>query len=182
MIKTNKEIKRIADRILYEFGLFDELSKIGVPHIIGSYKMDVMAANDVDIDVENDKMSLEKLHELTAFILKTFNPTWYEAKQEVDDIGNTVWFHGFEFIIEDELFNVDVWFFDREAIKRAENYYDKISSQATDGQKNTIIALKRELIARGLYKPDMYTSMHVYEAVLEKNVVDIERFLRLYKE
>ena len=41
-------------------------------------------------------MSLKKLYELTSFILSTFNPVWYEAKEVVNDEGKTVWFHGFE--------------------------------------------------------------------------------------
>lgn len=181
MITTNKEKKRVSDRILYEFGLFDELKKIGVPHVIGSYRMDMMVNNDLDIDVENDKMSSENLYKLTEFVVKTFHPIWYEAKQEVNDEGNTVWFHGFEFQIEDDLFNVDVWFFDRDTIVKAENYCDKIASQATNEQKAVIISLKQELISRGLYGFDKYTSMHVYEAVLEKRVTDIEALLNLYR-
>lgn len=181
MITTNQEKKRVCDRILYEFGLFDELKKIGVPHIIGSYRMDMMVNNDLDIDVENDGTSLEKLHELTAFILEAFHPVWYEAKQEVDSEGNTVWFHGFEFYIEDELFNVDVWFFDRDTILKAEDFCDETASRATNEQKEAIIGLKRELIRRGLYRFDKYTSMHVYEAVLEKHVTDIEDFLDIYR-
>lgn len=181
MLTTNKEKKRISDKILYEFGLFDELKKIGIPHIIGSYRMDMMVQNDLDIDVENDAMSLEKLYELTAFILKTFQPVWYEAKQEVNHEGNTVWFQGFEFKIEDDLFNVDVWFFNRETILKAEEYCETIASQSTDEQKEAIINLKRELISRGLYRFDKYTSMHVYEAVLEKHVSGIGEFLNLYQ-
>lgn len=180
MLTENKEIKRIADKILYESGLYEELKKIGAPHIVGSYRMDVMAANDLDIDVENDKMSLDKLYELTDFVLKTFHPFWYEAKQEINDDGNTVWFHGFEFTIEDERFNVDVWFFDRKTIAAAESYCDNIANNATKAQKDAIVDLKRELISRGLYRFDKYTSMHVYEAVLEKNVSDIEEFFDLY--
>lgn len=181
MPKTNKEKKRVSDRILYEFGLFNELKKIGEPHIVGSYRMDMMVKNDLDIDVENDKMSLEKLYELTSFVVSTFNPIWYEAKQEVNDNGNIVWFHGFEFQIEDELFNVDIWFFNRETIEKAENYCEEISHRATDKQKEIIINLKRELINRGLYRYNLYTSMHVYEAVLEKRVVGIEELLNLYQ-
>lgn len=180
MFTTNKEKKRVSDRILFEFGLFDELKKIGVPHVIGSYQMDMMVSNDLDVDVENDEMSLEKLYGLTAFVLKTFHPFWYEAKQEVNDKGETVWFHGFEFQIEDEIFNVDVWFFHRETISEAENYCKRIASQSTDAQKETVINLKRELINRGLYRFDKYTSMHVYEAVLEKHVTNLEELFSLY--
>ena len=181
MLTSNSEKKRVADRILYEFGLFNELKKIGTPHIIGSYQMDMMVANDLDIDVENDKMSFEKLYELTAFILKTFQPTWYEAKQEINEDGNTVWFHGFEFQIENDLFNIDIWFFNRETILRAENYCNKIAMQSTNEQKEIIINLKRQLISRGLYRFDKYTSMHVYEAVLEKRITDIETLLNFYR-
>ncbi len=161
--------------------MFNELKKMGKPHIIGSYRMDMMVQNDLDIDVENEGMSLEKLYELTSFILKTFHPVWYEAKQEVNGEGNTVWFHGFELLIEDELFNIDVWFFNRETIAKAENYCDRIASQATDEQKELIINLKRTLIDRDLYHFDKYTSMQVYEAVLEKHVSSIEEFLELYR-
>ena len=181
MHTTNKEKKRVSDRILYEFGLFDELKKIGVPHVIGSYRMDMMVNNDLDIDVENDEMSLEKLYDLTAFVLKTFHPVWYEAKEEVNNEGVTVWFHGFEFQIEEDLFNVDVWFFNRATIMKVENYCDKIASQSTTEQKAVIISLKHELISRGLYRFDKYTSMHVYEAVLEKHVTDIDGLLNLYR-
>ncbi len=181
MSQTNQEIKRMCDKILYEYGLFDELKKIGVPHIIGSYRMDMMANNDLDIDVENDKMSLEKLYKLTAFVLKTFHPVWYEAKQEVTIEGNTVWFHGFEFIIEDELFNVDVWFFNRDTISKAEDYCDKIANQSTAEQKARIISLKQELIKRGLYRFDKYASIHVYEAVLERHITEIEALLNYYR-
>lgn len=180
MLTTNSEKKRVADRILYEFGLLNELKKIGTPHIIGSYRMDMMVANDLDIDVENDNMKFEKLYELTAFILKTFQPTWYEAKQEINDDGDTVWFHGFEFLIENDLFNIDIWFFDRDTISRAEEYCNKIAMQSTGEQKEIIMNLKRQLISRGLYRFDRYTSMHVYEAVLEKHITDIEALLIFY--
>lgn len=76
-----------ADRILYEFGLLKKIEEIGNAHIIGSYRMDMMAWNDLDIDVENDAMSLDRLYELSMFIIKTFQPLWYEAKEEVDTEG-----------------------------------------------------------------------------------------------
>lgn len=110
---SNIERKQNADHILYEFGLLDKLKEIGTPHIIGSYRMDMMAWNDLDIDIENDNMSLEKLYALSDFILRTFHPVWYEAKEEVNAEGKTVWFHGFETTITGELWNVDLWFFDK---------------------------------------------------------------------
>ena len=95
---SNMFRKSEADRILYEFGLLKKLEELGAPHIIGSYRMDMMVWNDLDIDIENNGMSLDKLYELSSFILNTFHPTWYEAKEETNEEGKIVWFHGFETI------------------------------------------------------------------------------------
>ncbi len=172
--------KSQAERILYEFGLLKKLEEIGVPHIIGSYRMDMMAWNDLDIDIENDGMSLDKLYELSSFILNTFHPTWYEAKEEINEEGKRVWFHGFETVITGELWNVDLWFFDRETIANAERYCDDIAQRTSQSQKDRIVQIKEELIARDLYSFEKYKSIDVYKAVLENDVADAESFLRLY--
>lgn len=172
----NTKRKQAADYILYECGLLDELKKYGAPHIIGSYRMDMMAWNDLDIDIENDAMSLERLHELSAYIIKVFQPTWYEAKEETTPEGKTVWFHGFETYITGELWNVDLWFFDKPTIDAAEAFCDKITATATQKQKDTIIEIKQELLAHGLYSFEQYSSMDVYKAVLEENVQDAQEF------
>ena len=90
----NTEIKANANRILFEFGLLKMVEEIGKAHIIGSYRMNVMAWNDLDIDIENNTMSLEKLYKLTSKIINVFHPVWYEGKQAIDN-GKKVWFFGF---------------------------------------------------------------------------------------
>ena len=120
-------IKEKAEKLLCETGLLSELQTYGEPHPIGSYRMDMMVYNDLDIDIRNDSMTLEKLHDLTYYILKNFSPTWYEAREEVNDEGKTVWFHGFHAIFMDELWNFDLWFFDQETITKAEAYCDAIT-------------------------------------------------------
>ena len=176
-MKSN-EIKANADRILYEFGLLDRLNKIGNAHIIGSYRMDMMAWNDLDIDIENQDMSQEKLYELTAFIIERFHPVWFEGKEEINDKGQKVWFLGFETMITGKLWNVDLWFFDRDTIRDAEAYCNNISMNTTPAQKDAIIDIKTELIARELYSDDKYKSMDIYRAVMEHNVKTIEEFIR----
>ena len=172
--------KTFANRLLYEYGLWDKLNNIGKAHIIGSYRMDMIVGNDLDIDVVNLEMSNEKLYELTKYIIETFNPVWYQAKQEVNDEGKTVWFHGFETTILGERWNVDIWFFDQETIDKAEAYNDNICKKIKDNsaKKEAIISIKNALIARGLYSFDKYTSMHVYDAVLNKNLSTFDEFIK----
>lgn len=174
-------IKQQADRLLYDFGLLEELKKYGTPHVIGSYAMDVMAWNDLDIDVTNERMDMEKLYSLTAAILQKFKPVWYEAKQEVTPEGKTVWFQGFETTVPGELWNVDIWFFDRETIQKADAYCRKTGRQIlTMNKREDIIAIKRALIQKGQYSFEKFTSMDVYAAVLEQNLSTAEEFLLRY--
>lgn len=173
-------IKENADRILYEFGLLNELKKYGTPHIVGSYSINAMAWNDLDIDVTNENMSTSKLYQLTSAILDVFSPTWYEAKQEINEKGEKVWFHGFETGILGDLWNVDIWFFNEKAIQEAENFADKIKKELEldDVKRNAIIQIKKDLIQRGMYSFEQYTSMDVYRAVLKDHITDIETFLQ----
>lgn len=39
--------KNKADKLLYDFGLLNELNRYGTPYIVGSYAMDLMAWNDL---------------------------------------------------------------------------------------------------------------------------------------
>lgn len=171
-----------ANHILYDSGLMKELNKYGKPHLVGSVKMNLMAWNDLDIDVENDSMSLDKLYQLTSYILNNFKPTWYEAKEEINEQGNKVWFHGFEFYFDNELWNVDIWFLDKSAIETVEKYCDDITEKVKKNEqlKTAIISLKQELIKRNLYSFDKYKSIDVYDAVLNKNIISIDDFIKSY--
>ena len=175
-------IKKQADRFLYEMGLLDKLKEYGEPHIVGSYRIDLMTWNDLDIDVLNTDMSLEKLYELSCFIIETFKPIWYEAKQEKNEDGKTVWFHGFETMITGELWNIDLWFFDDETILKSEQYCVDISNRIRENPiyKEIIISIKETLIANQQYGFGKYTSMDVYETVLEKNVKTIDEFYNYF--
>lgn len=179
---NNEERKAVADKILYEKGLWANLCTIGMPHIIGSYRMDMMAWNDLDLDIENNEMSNEKLYDLTEFILHAFHPSWYEAKEEINDEGKRVWFHGFETTIEGQLWNVDLWFFDIETIVKAENYCDRIKKLTDEntGSKECIIQIKQELQKKNLYCFEKYCSMDVYHAVLEQGIRNTDEFLEKY--
>lgn len=70
--------------------------------------MNIIAWNDLDIDIENDAMSLDKLYELSTFIINRFHPMWYEVKEELDASGKRVWFHGFETSVTGELWSIDL--------------------------------------------------------------------------
>ena len=173
--------KNNADELLYDFGLLNELNNYGTPYIVGSYAMDLMAWNDLDIYVSNESMSTEKLYKLTSFILNTFHPVWYEAKKEVSD-EKTAWFHGFETEILGELCNVDIWFFDKETITKALDFSKNIKQKllANPELKEIVINIKQSLIENEQYGFDKFSSMDVYTAVFEDNVKSYKGFTEKY--
>ncbi len=173
-----------AYEVLARHRLLERLAQIGKPSLIGSVKMGLVVSNDIDIDVENSRMSKEQLYALTGYILSEFHPTWYEAKEEISSEGETVWFHGFEAIIDGELWNFDIWFFSPETIREAEAYCGEIARRvaASEGAKEAILTLKAQLIERGLYAFDKYKSSDVYSAVLEDNIRDLNAFFALHEQ
>lgn len=92
------------------------------------------------------------------------------------------WFHGFEFYLEDVLWNVDIWFFDNPTIQKAEKYCAAISEKVQKDQTlhTAILNIKQDLIGRHLYPSAPYTSMDVYDAVLNQGVRNTEEFLTVY--
>ncbi len=175
------KFKNNANKLLYDFGLLNELNNYGTPFIVGSYAMDLMAWNDLDIYVSNESMTTEKLYELTSFILNTFHPVWYEAKKDVVDV-KTAWFHGFETEILGELCNVDIWFFDNDTITEALNFSENIKQNLWDNPrlKEVVINIKQSLIANEQYGFDKFSSMDVYTAVFEDNVRSYKDFTEKY--
>ncbi len=173
--------KNNANKILYDFGLLNELNNYGTPYIVGSYAMDLMAWNDLDIYVSNESMSTEKLYDLTSFILNTFQPVWYEAKKEVSD-GKTVWFHGFETKILGELYNVDVWFFDKDTITKALDFSMNIKKKllVNPELKEIVIKIKQSLIANEQYGFDKFSSIEIYKAVFEDKIRSYKEFIEKY--
>lgn len=65
--------------------------------------------------------------------------------------------------------------------RKAEEYCDDITRRASQSQKDSIVRIKQELLARGLYSFEQYRSMDVYKAVLEAGVTDVEGFLGLHE-
>ena len=83
-------------------------------------------------------------------------------------------------MIDGQLWNVDIWFFDKPKIEAATFYCDSIVQLTTAEQKRQIVAIKEELIRRGLYSFESYHSIDVYKAVTELEITTPEQFLNEY--
>lgn len=84
--------------------------------------------------------------------------------------------------MDNELWNVDIWFLDKDDIEKAEKYCDDISVKISENEqlRTAIIDIKQDLISKNLYSFDKYTSMDVYNAVINKGIMNIEDFIRIH--
>jgi len=174
--------KQKADFILESTGLVEELSRFGEVHVIGSVRTGLMATNDIDLYIDNAAMTLEFLHEITCYILRTFNPTWYEASEEMTSEGAIVYYHGFEAVIGSEKWNFDIRFLDRNTIVEAENFCYRIEKEIGEfpAKENAVLEIKNALIAKGLYNHNGYGGMDVYKAVFDMNILTPAAFFERY--
>jgi hypothetical protein len=179
---NHKDIKKNADKILYEYGLINELNKYGKCHVIGSYKMDLMVWNDLDLDIENKNINMNSIYNLTKFIFDKYLPIWFEGKETVLE-NKKCYFLGFETNILKETWNIDLWFFDKLEIEKCEKYCNEISEKINENKElqNYIIEIKKELIQKGMYSSS-YNSVDVYDAVLNYEIKNTDELIKKYKK
>lgn len=153
------KMKTEADKLLYDYGLIDKLNEYGKTHIVGSYSMDLM-----------------------KFVFDHFSPKWFEGKQDVM-AGKRCFFIGFETEVLGEIWNVDIWFFDKTEIANCEDDIQVICEKIKKNEalRNIIIAMKKDLISLGTYG-SQYTSVDVYDAVLNCGIYSVEDFVERYKK
>lgn len=172
-------IKDNADKLLYEYGLMKILEQHGKVQLIGSYYMDIMAPNDLDIYVDNEEISAEAMYQIINDIIKIFRPVWFEVKHNFNDN-----FIGFETKILADLWNVDIRFISKDDIQKTVDYNNKIIEKLEVNKllKQVIIDIKKELIKRNEYGFGMpYNSLMVYDSILNNNIKSIEDFINLSK-
>lgn len=176
---NNRELKALADRLLYGFHLSDYLHTIGKVSIVGSYLVDLMVCPDLNIVVENDKMSLEKLYLTSEYIFKTIQPIYYQCKQTLDQESNPQWLIEFKKNMKSEVFFCSISFISKKQIELIQQFYQQLLNCLTDEKRQIIIEIKQELMNQGCYK-QQFQSFDVYDAVLNRKITNYQQFMNGY--
>lgn len=82
---------------------------------------------------------------------------------------------GIEIPFEDDRWGIDCWFVQPDWENKQPGNYSEQLTNIDQTTKDTILAIKYDLIYKGLYGKS-YHSSDVYEAVLEKKVSSLEDF------
>ena len=173
----SEEIKREAEEILKNTELIDMLAVFGIPHVVGSYAMDLMYHPDIDIVVETDDSRTASMGALKALVEK--------GEFEKIEYGNFVKFpranrpEGYILVLKttrgEVRWEIEVWFLP-DATKE-ENDVSRIRALLTPESKRIILEFKQQVQEKNISKHKV-SSSDIYHAVFENNVTNFEIFIK----
>jgi len=175
----NQQLKDEADDIFYRQGLLAILSKYGVPHLTGSYSLNLMTWRDLDIYIHKENMSETEFFQLGAEINKKFRPVKMSYRNE--RITQTIelplglyWgvYCGNE---RKGAWKIDIWAVDENECHRLLKFCDDIAAKLTPLSKEIILTIKSNCWQDPEYRRS-YMSSDIYKAVLDKRVTSVEEF------
>lgn len=175
----NTAIKQEADDILYHKGLLDILKSFGTPHISGSYALNLMTWRDLDIYLEVENNTAADFFLLGSKIATALNPVKMSFRNEI--IKRTEGLpHGFYWgiYLGDErngAWKIDIWAVDKTECTRLLDFCKEIETKLTPESSLQILGIKSQCWKDLNYRRS-YTSMDIYNAVLEEGVSTLEAF------
>ncbi len=179
LLNLNSLIKKEADEILFEKGLFKLLSSFGTPHIHGSYALNLMTWRDLDIYLQADEISETDFFVLGSKICSVFAPVKMHFRNELIARTNGLPFGLYWGIYlgneRSGAWKIDIWTVNASECKRCNDYCVGIKKKLTPESILRILDIKSQCWKDPEYRRS-YNSMDIYDAVLEKGVEDIEGF------
>ena len=173
-------IKTQADVLIQKTNLLDVLRRHGIPFITGSYFMNTMAWNDLDLYLQPG-VNFDP-YAMAAELNAALRPFRFEGF--VNENGT---FYGCETSITGERWNIDLWIRNAEKIEESIAYCNDLLKKMDrlPGSHEAILSIKTELIQRGMYGFDKHPSRHyhsqdIYSAVLNDGVRSTDEFLHRY--
>ncbi|MDO4739333.1 MAG: hypothetical protein Q4A66_01560 [Eubacteriales bacterium] len=172
-------IREQADALLAQSGLMELLNAYGTACVTGSYSMDMMCWNDLDLYIEDSPQLRRNWFALVGDVLGALQPCRFDGICRGGEL-----FLGCETMRTGERWNVDLWVRSRAQIESAAEYCGAIlrRTEREPELKEAIMEIKRALIAQKLYGMEKradrhYHSGEIYRAVLEEGIRTPEEFL-----
>lgn len=175
----NQQIKHEADDILYRQGAFAILSKYGVPHITGSYSLNLMTWRDLDIYIQKENINEAEFFQLGAEINKKYNPVKMSYRNEriTQTKGLPLGLYWGVYLGNERkgAWKIDLWAVNENECHRLLKFCDDIATKLTSLSKQIILAIKSSCWQDPEYRRS-YTSSDIYTAVLDNEVTSLEEF------
>ena len=181
----NDLLHREADDILYNKELLSTLKKFGQPHITGSYALNLMTWRDLDIYLETENINEEIFFKLGAIIQNQLDPVKMsyrnERKDQTKGLPAGLYWGVYLGNERKGAWKIDIWAIEADECRQRLQFCNALAERITPSAKQIIFSIKSQCWQDPEYRRS-YTSLDIYEAVLDKAVVSIEEFKKYLKE
>ena len=177
-------IQEKADAFIAQNNLIEILQRYGNTTLVGSYIMQIMTWNDLDVYMDLADFHPDKYYNLIAELVLELKPVRYDG---ICNAEKDTYFLGMEIMYKGERWNLDIWWKKREEIEAALAYANDLMLQMNQYPylREAVCEIKRKLIENKLYGFDKgkkhYHSNEIYEAVFNKGIMSVEDFLKQNK-
>ncbi len=178
VLTRNAQLRKEADQLLVR-GLLDVLARYGVPHVMGSYRLELMVWRDLDLYLETEQLSLTQFFTLGSDIASLLTPMRMSFRNE--RIGRTLGLpHGLYWGVylgnqPHGAWKIDVWAVEPDQYQGLSSHHEAIADKLTPENRRTILAIKAATWNNPGYRRT-FSSQDVYQAVLHHGVTTLDQF------
>lgn len=179
LIENSKKLRQEAENVLKTLGLIENLKQYGEVAIVGSVYLDLMTWPDIDIEViTKSKPTRKQASEISKLLFSKPSIRRVTVVDETKSKGNKKpkgLYIGPQFVDDKgTIWKIDIWLLDT-SITRSEKTTEEIKGKLTTEKREIILEIKSNLHDNPKYRKEI-TSMHIYDAVLNKNVENMDAF------
>lgn len=181
-MQKNQELKKQADRILFEEGLNTIFSSLGETIYVGSYSMDLLAWRDIDLNIVVEKskqldaakkLFQEMIDKPDLDRIKLYKDLLKKYRGQMpDSIYLGMVYKGWKF---------DVHFVEKSEVEKTLNRQKAFLNAMTSETRELILEIKNELVEKYGRCP-MFSSFTMYQAILFENMLDKEQVYEYMKK
>ncbi|HEY0604816.1 MAG TPA: hypothetical protein VGD58_17995 [Herpetosiphonaceae bacterium] len=175
--QRNAELRMEAQQRVLP-GLLRVVSRYGVPHLSGSYALNLMVGRDLDLYLEATDLSLAGFFMLGGELADTLAPARMRFRNE--RLAQTPGLpHGLYWgIYLDQpkpAWKIDLWLVDSSQYHTLQSTIETIAARLTPSTRRIILEIKTAIWNDPRYRREA-TSRDVYEAVLDQGAMTLEGF------
>jgi len=174
-----------ADSILHEKGLLALMGAYAIPHVTGSYALDLMTWRDLDINLESPDMREERFFELGGRIAVALRPSRMQFRNEriarTPGLPSGLYWGVHAAFPEQRIWKIDVWCVPSEECRRLLRHCDDIARRLTPSARTAILQIKARCCEHPEYRYG-FSSQDIYTGVLDDGIETFDQFRAYLQE
>lgn len=175
-------LQQSAKQLLSSKMLIEELSKFGPVNFTGSYALGLMVWPDIDMQVEIDASSHDRVKVFSELAYKFLQDSDFKSVKLINFTPGkkpgmpTGMYMGLTCKHNKQSWKIDIWALDPEHIKNNVNYMNQVKSKLTKDLKQFIIDWKHKLLREG--RVPQLGSYMLYKAILFEGMKGEDEILK----